>query len=329
MVCGDCVQFIFRQSLPENLPVLLLPERRSHDRFQALLRILIKLLVQEQILGAGLSPDMRLPGGSCPPYFLQAFPGREMHDIDRCVPGSPGKIKESADRFRFRARWTAEGMPFCLCLPLPDELLPEKSHDPMVFTVRRDQDPLLGCALQDLHQIQVIQSVVIGHIDLEAGDPLISGNLRHVIKDAVIDMLQHPVKAVVHHSIPVRQPVIFLHLMPGTASPGTECHMIHYGRRPAAGCRHCAVVKIINDAGDPDVQVHMGVDVHCAGQDISAAGIDHLSSGRKPFLPVCVLRNVRDQAILQDNIFFGHLRVRHNDPAANYCFHISNPFHFR
>ena len=69
--------------------------------------------------------------------------------------------------------------------------------------------------LQHLHQVQVVQPEVVCHIDLETGDPFCPGNLRHIVQRFVVHMLQHAVEAVVHRGIPVRQPVVFLHLCQG------------------------------------------------------------------------------------------------------------------
>ena len=319
------VQLVVCQRLPQRVPVRLLPQRRSHQCLQALLRILVVFLVQQQVLRAGFRPDMPLPCRPGLPDFLQPQPRGKVDDIHRRFPCRPGKIEQPVHSFRLSLCRAADRMPPDLRLSLPDKLFPQKGDDPVVLAVAADQDVLLPGPLQHLHQFQVVQPAVIGHINLEAGNALLPGDLCHVVQHLVVHMLQHPVKPVIHRGIPVRQPVVFLHLMPWAASLRPEGHMINDGSRSAAGRRRGAGVKIVNSPGDPDVQVHMRVDIHCPRQDQFSLGIGHIGTGRFHRRQALRPGNRQDPAVFNQQVPPEAFLLRHDRPAANPCSHFPSP----
>ena len=70
--------------------------------------------------------------------------------------------------------------------------------------------------------------------------------------------------------------MVFLHLMPQAAVLWSKGHMIYNGGGAAAGCRNGSGIEIIDDTGDSDIQIHVGVDIHSTRQDIFTLCIDHL-----------------------------------------------------
>ena len=275
------VQFAFRQGRPQCVPVFLPPQRRRHDRFQSFPWVFIHLLIQQQVLRAGFRAEMRLPGGSGFPDFLQSLPGGKMYDINRRVTGRLCQIQQPVHRFRLGLCRPADGVPARLGLTLLNEFFSEKGYDPVVFAMYGDQDPFLRGALQHLHQVQVVQPAIIGHIGLEARDSFLFGNLRHVLQHVVVHMLQHAVEAVIHRGVSVRKAVILPYLMPWAASCRSKGHMVHNRGGSAAGRRRGACIEIVDDPGDPHVQVHVRMDIHRAGQDIFACRINGLGHGRR------------------------------------------------
>ena len=75
-------------------------------------------------------------------------------------------------------------------------------------------------------------------------------------------MLEHSVETIVYHGVAICQLMIFPDLMPQAAVLWSECHVIHNGGGAAAGSCNGSSVKIVNDAGDPHIQIHVGMDVY-------------------------------------------------------------------
>ena len=166
-------------------------------------------------------------------------------------------------------------MILCLGMSLFDKFFTPVIDNAVVLAVGGNEDAILLCPGQDLHQITVSKAVAVGHIYLKAGDPLFLCNLSHFFQDLWVHMLEYTVESIVDYCISIGQSVVFLYLVPQTAVLRTEGHMIYNGCGSATGCRNGSGVKIVNDAGNAHIQIHVGVDIHSARQNILSFRLYH------------------------------------------------------
>ena len=312
------VQLVPGQRLPQRVPVLLPAQRRRHQRLQAFPRIIVQLFIQQQVLRAGFRPEMLLSGRPGPADFFQPFPGGQVNNVDRRLPGRPGQVQQPADRFRLCLRRPAHRMPFRLGFAFPHKPFPPVGHHPMVLAVCGDQDLLPPGPLQHLHQVQVVQPVIVGHIDFEAGNAFLPGNLRHILQRFIVHMLQHAVEAVVHRGVSVRQPVVFLHLVPGAAALRAEGHVVHNRGCPAAGRRGRSCIEIVDHPGNPHVQVHVRMDIHRSRQHNLPRRLNHLCNRGTVLF---VAQHLQNLPVLNQDIPLICSRFRYDCPATNDRFH--------
>ena len=124
--------------------------------------------------------------------------------------------------------------------------------------------------------VVIPQLVLVGEIELEAADPLLLHHGGHFVEDGVIHMLDHAVKAVVDHRLIGGVIVIAGQLVMQIAPRRAKSHVIDDGGGATTGGGTGTAEKIIATAGNPDIDVEVGVDVDAARHHVAAAGIDQL-----------------------------------------------------
>ena len=200
-----------------------------------------------------------------------------MYHINRCLSCGLGQIQETVHGFCLSLGRTADRVILRLGVALFHKLVTPVVDNTVILTVGCNEDAIFPGLGQDLHQFTVTKAITIGHIYLKAGDSLFLCNLSHLFQNLRVHMLEHTVKTIIYHGISIRQPVIFLNLVPQAAILRSKGHMIHNGGSAAAGSRNSSGVKIVNDAGNAHIQIHVGVDIHSARQNILSFRLYHFS----------------------------------------------------
>ena len=278
MVGGHRVDGTVGQPAPQGGAVRPGTQGRGHNGLQALLGVAVGLLGEGEILGAGLHPEVPLPGGPGLAHLRQPGGAGQVHHVHRRLPGQGGQVEQAAHRLRLAPGGAASGVVDGGRQALGPVPAPQEVHHPVVLAVGGDDQTVLLGLPEHLEQGAVVQAVVIGQIGLEAGDALPVGNLPHLPEDLTVHVLEHPVETVVDHRLPVSQAVVLLHLVPQGAALGPEGHVIHNGGGAAAGGGHGAGVEVVHRPVGPGLEIHVGVHVHPAGQDVFPGGVDALGA---------------------------------------------------
>ena len=210
-------------------------------------------------------------------------------------------------------------MILCLGMSLFDKFFPPIIDNAVVLAVGGNEDAILLCPGQDLHQITVSKAVAVGHIYLKAGDPLFLCNLSHFFQDLWVHMLEYTVESIVDYCISIGQSVVFLYLVPQTAVLRTEGHMIYNGCGSATGCRNGSGIEIIDDTGNSYIQIHVRVDIHSARKYILSFRVYYFGPGI-----LKIGSDLTDHAFFQQKIGFIYTTLGAEHSVFNYFFHRLN-----
>ena len=266
VVCGNGVDLSVLHRLPQCFPIRALPDRGRADKFGRLqkIRVVIDLVLQQQVVGAGLHIDSLAPPAGGADLF-QGLPGGEMDNNDRhvCQLGHPQK------------------MAHCLCLQgcgpgagmRPGTRLSRRfcigdqgADDPVVFTVNpgdaagfsQPQQGVVHISLRDHHG-------GVGHVHFERCDPLVH-HFPDLPGNALVPVVNGHVKAVVAGAV---SSGLFL---PAGQTGGQGFPLVWGGKvdnrggappqgGPGAGG------KIIGGDGPAHLQIKVGVAVNKTGEE--------------------------------------------------------------
>ena len=310
------------QSEPELFPVLDLSERRRHDGLESLLRIIVKLICEYQVLYAGLDTEVR-------PFlrprfddFVEALSAGEMHYVERSVARQSSQMYHAVHGFRLDSRRSAQRMILCFGASVFNEFLPELRQDSVVLAVDSDDYARFLCGAEDIEYLVVLEPVVICHVDLDAAYALFFLELGKFPESVFRDrMLHDSVEAVVDYGFSVSQLVVLIDLMPEAAVFGTKCHVIDYGSRSSAGSCDRSVIEVVDRARYANVEVHVRVNVDSTRDHVLARRVDDLGIARPK-----VLADRNYLFILDEDVAFEDLGIGRYVSVLDELFHV--PTHF-
>ena len=163
------------QAAPNGLLSCRISQRRTTAELGSVHARQIHLLrVQEHVLGAGLAENLVTRETSIGNQTGSSFSG-DVHDQNRGIYEA-GQCNRSMDGFSLGSSWVAGSMVFGSPVSGIDQSVTHPLDHGVILSMNHRQGTMFLCHHQYLEHLGVVHhQSVVGHIDLERGDPLPNG----------------------------------------------------------------------------------------------------------------------------------------------------------
>lgn len=267
------LEVVGAQAAPQGGLVLLGPKGRTAYVLRAL-EVRFREVVgrQEQVLRAGLAEDVQaLVARPC--QLGDRLLRRDVHDVQR-GPRDLGELDGAVSGLGLQQRLAYLAVEARVGLSARQRLFHEDVDRDAVLGVHHDQAAVLGGALHGAQDLAVVavEDAGVGHELLEGGDSLLDQQV-HLLERLLVDVGDDHVEGVVDGALAV-----------GLGVPGVEAlaqrvadalhREVDDGGGAAPGRGPGARLEGVRGEGAAERQLHVGVGVDAARDDVLAGGVD-------------------------------------------------------
>ncbi|CAM5565860.1 hypothetical protein SFUMM280S_00127 [Streptomyces fumanus] len=280
MVGGDHLEVVAAQAPPERRLVIARPQQRAaHVLGDLEARFGEVVGGQEQVLRAGLA-EHRQPLVPRPRQLRDRLRRRHVHHVQR----RPGDLREPDGAVRgLRLQQGLADLAVVAGggLAAGQGLFDQDVDGDAVLRVHHDQRAVAGGALHGAQDLTVVavEHPGVGHELLEGGDPLLHQQV-HLLQRLLAHIGDDHVEAVVDGAVALGLGVPGVQALAQRLALGLDGE-VHDGGGAAPGGGAGAGLEGVGGGGAAERQLHVGVDVDAARQDVLAARVEDPVGGER------------------------------------------------
>lgn len=273
VVGGDHLEVVGPQAPPQGRLVLARAQRGGADVLGALEVGLGEVVGgQEQVLRTGLAEDRQalVAGGG---QLGEGLLRRDVDDVERGA-GHPGELDRPVGGLGFEEDLADLAVVAGVGLAAGQGLFDEDVDGDAVLGVHHDQPAVSGGPLHGAQDLPVVavEDARVGHEQLEGGDPL-PHQVVHLLQGPLVDVREDHVEGVVDGAVAVGLLVPGVESLAQGLAPALH-REVDDGGGAAPGGGPGAGLEGVGGGGTAEGQLHVGVRVDPAGDDVLPARVD-------------------------------------------------------